>query len=451
MKSTTRAAISSEGLTPPAFARTDKWKALPFMLLMLTTNLPLNYKLEPARPLGVADVAELSAAATTGAGGPSSILYALFMACMYGVAAWMLLTKPKATAAVLQRQWPLVLLLFLIFASTLWSEFPDKVMNNVIHNSGMLFIGLAAALRYRHDPWLFPKHLSYVLGINLIFHLIAIAAMPTYTIDWEGRWHGMATHPNSFGVMAFVVLWANTAVLLYKKSETRSIHLLFAALAVVALVGANSVTSIMVSMVSVFLIYTIKKLNALGVGLRFYSSVLAIVFFLAMVIVMVGVAFDLSGLFELFGRDANLTGRTSIWEDAVKAIVDRPLIGWSFDDHAYLIKQGFAYQSYHNGYLDLAVCGGVVAMVLLVLMLVAWALEFAKSSRVGQIIAPYSASFTIAYLLHNISEASLVAPRSQMWEIFLVLVFLGACKKWSDRDNVRAPNVHQSLSSGALG
>lgn len=451
MKSTTRAAISSESPTPAAFARTDKWKAVPFLLLMLSTNLPLNYTLEPARPLGVADVAELSAAATTAAGGPSSILFALFMVALYCTAAWMLLTKPKATAALLQRQWPLVLLVLLILASTLWSYFPDKVMNNVILNTGLLFIALAAALRYRHDPWLLPKHLAYVLGINLIFHLIAIVAMPTYTIDWENRWHGMATHPNSFGVMAFVVLWANTAILLYKKTETRSIHLFFAALAVVALVGANSVTSIMTSMCGVLLLYAIKKLNALGVGLRFYSSVLAIIFFLAMVVVMVGAAFDLSGLFALFGRDANLTGRTSIWEDAVKAIVEHPLLGWSFDDHVYLIKQGLAYQSYHNGYLDLAVCGGLVAMVLLVLMLAVWALEFARASRIGQIIAPFSASFTVAYLLHNISEASFVSPRSQMWQIFLVLAFLGASKKWSDRDHARTSDAHHPLPSGALG
>jgi hypothetical protein len=32
-------------------------------------------------------------------------------------------------------------------------------------------------------------------------------------------------------------------------------------------------------------------------------------------------------------------------------------------------------------------------------------------------------------MVHNLTEASLFAARGQMWQIFLLLVLLGACRK----------------------
>lgn len=421
------------------------------MLLTVTTNMPLNYTLEPARPLGVAEVAEMSLETATGGGSAGSILFTVFIAGLYAISGWMLLKRPRFGATLLTRQWPLTLFFIFIAASALWSSFPEKVMNNVIHNAGMLFVTMAAALRYRHDPWLFPKHLGYVLGAGMVLHLLGIIIIPAYTIDWQSRWHGLATHPNPFGAMAYTTLWANAAILIARKNERTYLHWFFAALAVIAMIGADSVTSIMVSIIAVTLICIIKKLEELGVGLQFYSSVLAAIFSLALVVTMVGAAFDLSGLFGLFGRDTNLTGRTSIWEEAFKAIVEHPLLGWSFDDHALLIKQGMPFLSYHNGYLDLAVCGGAISIILLIATLLAWALAFSRSAWAGKGIASYSAPFVIGYLLHNISEASLVSPRSQMWQVFLVLAFIGVCTRWPARSAASGPQAAFHVPGRILG
>lgn len=419
------------------------------MLMLFSSNLALNYKLLPARALGLDELEDLTMEAISG--GNTAILFTLFTAGLYSAGAWLTLKRPKAVVVLLGKQWPLLLFFILILASTLWSTFPDKVLNNVVHYAGTTMVALAAALRYRHDPWLFPKHVGYVLGANMAIQLAAIVIMPEYTIDWENRWHGLAPHPNPFGAMAFTTLWANATALIYRKNEKRTLHFIFAAMAVLAMVGADSVTSMITSIVAIFLLVMIKKLNAQGVGLKFYSSVLVIIFFMAMVISMVGVAFDLSGLFALFGRDTNLTGRTSIWEVALKAITERPWLGWSFNDHADQVRQGLGFLSFHNGYLDLAVSGGLAGIVVLLLMLATWVRDFAKSSRIGNIIAPYSAPFVIGYLIHNITEASLVSPRGQMWQIFMVLAFLGACKRWAGTRPTRAPNTIFSLPTQVLG
>lgn len=425
-------------------SRTVRWAAWPFMILMLSSGLPLNYKLEPVRTLGVADAAEMTAAATSSENFANSILFVIFLGGLYCLAAWILFRKPRIVASMMSRQWPLFLLLLFVAMSILWTYNPAKVATNIVHNIGTASIAIAAVVRYRHDPWLFPKHLGYVLGINMLFHIAGIILIPSYTIDWQERWHGLTTHPNTLGAMAFTTLWANAAVLLCTKQDKYHLHMIFAALGAIAMIGADSVTSMMVSICAVASIITLNKLEKLGVGREFYISVVTIISLTGLIILLVGATFDFSGLFGLFGRDADLTGRTSLWADAITAIIEHPLLGWSFDDHAHLITAaGMAYPSYHNGFLDLAVSGGIIAIALLFMMLGKLAVEFASPSRIAKQIAPYSASFVIAYLLHNMTEASLVSPRGQMWGIFLVLAFLGACKKWPVQKNWQPePDTH---------
>lgn len=395
---------------------------------MFSTCLPLNYNLEPARPWGVAEVTEMTQAASGNS--MSSIGYTLFLASIYFLAGWMLLKKPKTVASLLVRQWPLLFLMLFVAASAIWSYHPEKVVSNIAHNSGVLFLALAAALRYRHDPWLLARHLGYILGLNLILQLAAVILIPTYAIDWQGRWHGLAIHPNTFGAFVFTVLWVNAAVLICRKSDKNYIHFAFCVLACIALIGADSVTSMMISMIAIGLIYLLKTLGRMGAGRNFYIGALGLGVLSILFAVMAGSTFDLGGLFGIFGRDSNLTGRTSIWEDAIAAISIHPVLGWSFDDHAYLIRsKGMPYTSYHNGFLDLAVNGGAIAIVLFLMLLGTWAIGFTKSFLIGRQIAPLTVSFVIAYLVHNLTEASLVSPRDQLWVIFLVLLFLSACRK----------------------
>jgi O-antigen ligase len=430
LKSTTFSINSEESAQGHRFSLADKWKAFPFLILLLTSSLPLNYKLEESHPMLVSDVAELTSEATASANSGSSILFVLFLTALYLVAGCMILKKPRTVIAVLRRQWPLALLMLLITASALWSYHPEKVVLNTVHAIGMTLIAIAAVLRYRHDPWLFPKHVSYVLGVNMVLHIIAIIAIPSYAIDWQGRWQGLATHPNTLGALGFTTLWANSVVLMCMNSSRRYLHWIFAALAVLAMLGANSVTSIVTSTCSVTSLYILTKLWRLRASRKFYFSLLLIGCIAAVTVAVLATQFDLGWLFDMFGRDANFTGRTSVWEDGLAAMSQRPMLGWSFDDHAYLIEsRGMPYPTYHNGWLDLGVSGGVVSIILFLLLLGTWLKDFVRSRRIGREIIPFSASFAIGYMVHNLTEASLLAPRGQMWQIFLVLLILGACSR----------------------
>jgi O-antigen ligase len=412
--------------------RADRWGHLPLLTLILSTGLPLNYELPIARPMPVSEVSQETLAAVSDANSSNSILYVLFLGGLYCCAGWMLLKKPRTAASLLKRQWPVPILMLFIVASVMWTYSQEKVLMNIVHNMGVMLVALTAAIHYRSNPWNLPKHLGYTLGINTILNIGAVFVIPAFAIDWYGRWHGLTTHPNTLGSMSFVAIWANGAVLVCKKHDKYHIHLILLLLAMIALIGANSVTSMLTSGCSLAVMYALSRLNGTDAGQKFYVGVLlfAIAFTLGMV--LLGETFDLSQLFGAVGRDGNFTGRTSIWDDAAKAISKHPMSGWSFDDHAYLIKSnGMGYPSYHNGYLDLTVSGGAIGIGILFLILGTWILEFTKPSRTGRNIAPFSAALVIAYLIHNLTEASFVAPRDRMWIIFLALVFLGACRKYS--------------------
>lgn len=430
MKNTTSSTTNKNPFGLIRIGYSDRWKAWPFLLLMLSSGLPLNYTLTPAQPMTIEELAQATQQATSEANMGNSILFVLFLSGLYAVSGWMLLRKPKAAGAILQQQWPLVFMLLFIAISVSWSYDQLKVMTNIIHNTGIVLIALAAAMYYRHDPWKFPRQLGYVLGVNMLVQILAVFVIPAYAIDWQSRWHGLTTHPNTLGAMALTTLWSNASVLICKRYQKALWHIVFSIAAIVAMIGADSVTSMMTSLCSVLLIYFFYHFNKRGADRNFYVSAAVVVVLCILIFFLVGSAINFGELFEMLGRNADFTGRTSIWESALKAIQTHPLLGWSFDDHAYLIQNGMQFPSYHNGYLDIAVSGGIVAVALMFLLLMTWAIEFAKPSRIAQQIAPFSASFVIVYLIHNLTEASLIAPRGQLWQIFLVVIFIGTCKKW---------------------
>lgn len=422
-----------------ATVKQDRWSALPFFLLMFSAGLPLTYKLEAARPMTVADTAELTLAATASQNTANSLFFVVFISALYLMAAWNIFRKPKTVIALVCRQWPTLLLMLFIAASAFWSYTPEKVLINTVHNIGIMLIAIGVALRYRHDPWLLTEHLGIVVGANMLLQLGAVFIMPSLSIDWQGRWHGFAPHPNTLGALSFVVLWCNAAVLLFKRSRYYFLHFIFVISAVVAMVGANSMTTLMCSTFALLLMFMIQKMRQSKRQHRLVLPVLSLSLGIPIVAIVATKLVSIDTLLNFFGRDSQLTGRISLWEIAFKAISEQLFFGWSFDDHVHLVRvSNMSFPNFHNGILDLAVSGGLVAVLLFFFILISMLRDYFKTSRVGNNIVPFSLSFLLPYMIYNFTEATLVSPRSQMWIIFLALVFLGAC-----RDRSRAhPDQH---------
>ncbi len=408
----------------------DRWCAWPLLILMACSGLPLSYSLAPTRILAVADVAEQTAAAASSASTLGSLGNLLLLGGLYGWAGAMLLSRPRSAAAVLLRCWPLVLMMALLLASALWSYLPEKVMLNVVHNLGVLLIALSASMYYRHQPAGLPQQLGLVLGANMLLQVAAVLLLPGYAIDWQGRWQGLTVHPNTLGGLGFTAFWANAAALAAgPPPPCPRCHWLGCGLALLAIVGADSVTSKVCVALVLAVLLGLRWLRRRGASRDDYLRLLAFAAMLALLFKLLAGVIDMEWLYALLGRNSQLTGRDEVWRDAYQAIRARPLLGWSFDDHAYLIASaGMPYSSYHNGVLDLAVNGGGVAVLLLAVVMLDWAAGMLRSRWLAASIAPYSVAFVLAYMLHNRAEASYVSPRGQMWVIFLALLLLGACR-----------------------
>lgn len=418
---------------------TDRWRAWPFLILMLCSGLPLTYQLEAARPMSIADTEELTIAATASQNSANSLLFVIFISTLYLMAGASLIRNPKTVIALMARQWPLFLLMLLIGASSLWSFASEKVLINTVHNLGVMFIAIGAALHYRHSPWELPRQLGIIVGVNMVCHLVAVFLIPSYAIDWQGRWHGLAPHPNTLGALSFVVFWSNAAVILYGKTKQVTLHLIFTCAAMLAMIGANSVTTMLCSLFTLASMLTIKYLHLLAPTRRLaFTLMLACFISIPVILFATGLA-SLDQFLAMLGRDSQLTGRVSLWEIAQQAITDKLWLGWSFDDHVHLVRiSNMSFPNFHNGLLDLAVSGGVIAVALFLASLVIMLLDYFKKSKTGYAIMPFSLSFLLTYLIYNFTEATLVSPRSQLWIVFLTLLFLGATRASKPKDHAES-------------
>lgn len=436
MKSTAFALAPENVIVLPQAGFINRWGSMPFLFWIGVSGLPLQRKLEVSQPIWTSEVHASTMAATSSASTLNSIPFALFLLTLYTCAGLMVLSKPKTVFSMLARQWPLMLMLLFVAASFLWSHNQEKVLMNTVHNTGTLLIALAAALRYRKEPWLLPRHIGYVLGANIMLHLLAVLLLPAFAIEWDGRWRGLTGQANGLGAIALCAFWANAAVLIGTGKDRYHLHLLFAICAATAMLGANSMTSVISSTCALGLIFTFTgKASRYRSGLRIFLGGISVIFLVSAVGVMfLGNAMDLGKLLGMAGRSGDFTGRTEIWVAALKAIAAQPWTGWGFDDNAYLIKTtDMPYTTYHNGYLDLTVRGGIVAFGLFSLLLVKWMVELKKKSHVGIDIIPFAMPFILSMLVYNLTEATFVMPRDQMWLIFLVILFLATCKKWPSR------------------
>jgi O-antigen ligase len=84
---------------------------------------------------------------------------------------------------------------------------------------------------------------------------------------------------------------------------------------------------------------------------------------------------------------------------------------------------------FHSGYLDLLVRGGWVGMVLFIGILTSIFARIVKLARLEYRRAALFAVMTVAILLHNVTEASLVRETHLLWTLLLFFYFFAYQRK----------------------
>ena len=138
---------------------------------------------------------------------------------------------------------------------------------------------------------------------------------------------------------------------------------------------------------------------------------------------------------EGVGRDTTLTGRTEVWDTALKQ-VSNPVLGAGFETFwlgERLLAMWKAFPVFlpnqaHNGYIEMYLNLGVVGLILFVIALGSSyrsihgkLLDAAKTpgiDRYEMTMGVYGVAFFVAYLVYNVSEATF-KPLTVLFVVFL--------------------------------
>ena len=268
--------------------------------------------------------------------------------------------------------------------------------------------------------------LRSLVQLALLLCIVALLTRPATRSSADGTffiagWRGVFVDKNS---MALFLVLCVAATVAFDRGRRRAATL---TVVLVLMAGSQSVTGLAgAALILVFARWLAlvrrqdKRRTSTFVGV---SAALAGV-------VTVGVLVNATTLFQLFGKDPNLTGRTQIWTAVIGAITRRPELGYGwgalFNRSAptqttlQLWREiGFPPAHSHNGVLDLVGQVGVVGLVLFGFVVVTTLRQGVRVLRMAPDVATFALTFTAAQLLISISESVFLNPA---WLTAVVLV-----------------------------
>ena len=357
---------------------------------------------------------------------------AIFMGLMAG-GLMVLVRRGRKTGAILGANGPILLFFLYCAFSILWSDYPlvafkrwTKALGNVV----MVLVVLT-----NPDPSSALKRLLTRSGFLLVpLSLLLIKYYPElgrYYDDWTGMGYyaGVGGDKNALGVICLISGLGSFYCFLGEYMSTdrsRRVRQLIAHGSVLAMVlwlfqWANSATSFGCFIIGCALICLTKMRQLTLKPMAVHLLVLSIVF-----VSVYGIIVDTnSGLAQVMGRNATLSGRTDLWQDLLQLAVD-PWFGAGFEsfwlgDRAKLLWAKYYWHpnQAHNGYLETYLALGWIGVGFLGFVM-AWGYRNVISAlRRDPEGAGINVAFFMVALIYNLTEAAFKGVHP-VWIVFLL-------------------------------
>lgn len=365
---------------------------------------------------------------------------------VYPVAFFSFLKSLSRGIAFLRIMWPLVVLILFSAASMLWSLYPLSVLAFSVHSFCLLIFCVALAMNVDPNRERLYTTIFWSSFLVCTLSILSVCLFPLHA-KWQpasiwqvdgpqiGRWKGITGQPNELGMIAFLLVWSSLAVRKICTQKTIRRLALIAipmALGIVAF-GANSVTAlgaclVMLAYDFVFPLGPSRALSSVKNQLPKSSLVRPLIIVLLLAFSAVLLLIFKQDLWEdpmkLVGRSSNLTGRTELWIVGLQAMMDRPLLGWSFDYIASVTKAlngAMQYGHFHNGFVDLGVRGGITAWVLFFFVLAKYIFASLRLKKANATQSRLCLVYLFGFLVENVGEAQIFQALFPVWVVFVIV------------------------------
>ncbi|WP_395944982.1 O-antigen ligase family protein [Brevundimonas sp.] len=364
-------------------------------------------------------------------GSSGGALKALFLpvALLIQLSAIVLLALPKRQRIVLEllprNPWMLLAIAFIVL-SALWSIDPNLTIRRSIALLGTTAVGLLVYIEVGRERLLrfFAINLAIFTVLSVLFS-IAVPSLGTHVHDkFAGQWRGLLGFKNqaAWSASLFIIIWLGSR----KTNWMKKLNWPLLAVGFLMLLQTKSATGLAATTFGVATFISLYLFRRFVIFRPIALTALAII--LVLVFTDAGALF--STILELLGRDASLTGRTSIWTALLPFIQDRLWLGsgyQAFWDHAaeffgtssWMASIGHA----HNAYIEILLDVGIVGLIIQLAFLLHAHLKLFLSSMRGN---PDSATMFVIFLTFTVigfAGALFFRPNTGIWVMIVAFSF----------------------------
>ncbi|WP_296816633.1 O-antigen ligase [Brevundimonas sp.] len=289
----------------------------------------------------------------------------------YGFTLVLLAQSWRETLRALMKSAPLLVLVGLAFASTFWSIDSEATFRRSVALLFTCLAGFVIAARWRWRT--VAELIAGNIALLAVLSFLIGALLPAYGRMEElfpGSWRGVYTEKNALGgIMALgVCVSVASAILAPRRRLLWIASVLLCLLLVLLSTSKTALVAMALGLAAMGWVWIVRRGPVSAVAFTWIAAVG--VFGLAGAIVLAPEFF-----FDLLGKDATLTGRTEIWEAAIRQGELKPMWGYGYGvlwDHmrgfypgAWIAHQsGFIAGHAHNSWIEVWLALGWVGLAL---------------------------------------------------------------------------------------
>jgi exopolysaccharide production protein ExoQ len=394
---------------------------IPTALLLILGSRPVSYWL--GANFSVVNMANEAS---------TSPLDQLFYFSVLGSAVVVMTLRHVKFGQLLARNMPLMLWYSYFAISIVWSEDPLGSTKRFVKDFGMLAV--IAVILSEKNP-LEAIRAIYVRCACILFPLSAVFIKwfpnmaRSFTVEGEPMYTGVTMQKNTLGeivlVFSLFLIWDCLESLPAKLRLSRYPwdRMLLLVMGFWLLHMCQSKTSFLCLIVSSALILRVGWFTSKPVSRAALAAAISLPYCLFFAAKFNNV---IAPLVEALGRNMTFTGRTDIWNHITLNTVN-PLIGAGYYNFwggsaAFKVNQemGMIIPNAHNGYIDVYLDGGIIGLVLLFFLLVAYGLRLMRNLRHDR-FQRLRFAVMIAMIIYNLSE-SMYGRLSPIWFTTLLVM-----------------------------